>query len=124
MAAWGGEPTFAEALVNGAGLREHHNRYPVPRPQMSQCLPRCLGDLFNLSLHAAADVEQQNQIQRLVTMGECNDRLRLPLVCHREIAFGQAIDQILALQRQDVHSHIGHPGLEGRRFSILRPQRR
>ncbi len=83
---------------------------------MIQRLARLHRNLVDILLHAPADVQQQDQRHRLVTVRERDNRLRLAFIGDREVALGKILDQLVALGHLDVHAHVRYAGFEGRRW--------
>ena len=58
-------------------------------PQFLNALPRGRCDLLHFGAHAAANIKEQNEIERFVAGEELPDRLLLAVVQHAEIAFAE-----------------------------------
>ena len=94
----------AERQTQARGAVEHHDPDAVVFAERLQRLVRRRGDALHVRPHAAADVEQQQQVDRHVLAGEIADLEHLARFAQNEVGDAQPRDRpIVAVDHLCVH---------------------
>jgi hypothetical protein len=101
-----------ERLDHPAGGGEHHHAHPVAVAELRQSLLRGFGHLLHHGAHAAADIKDQQQVERRVFVREIEDLTRGAVVEDAEIGLFEAQNRLGAEQHLGVHTHDVHLGPE------------